>query len=617
MAKKKLKSPDKTDKTEKKDGQDLQKLWEERINRAKKYREEEWEKPFRVKLSRDYFAGKQNPGWPADEWLTINKIYSHLMAELPSLYSVDPYFYVKTKRSFNPDPATIAQFEERGKIRQAYLNYLKTELELKEKSRLCIQDAHFAYGVMKVHYYVEEKENPDAGNQMEDDEGNKLTGENGEPLNEPDYVPINERYCVSRVHPDDFLTSDDSGPLDDKWPWVAERIRMTKAEAQEDKRISQDILKTIQPSEKQDGDKPVFANEAKPKEDELYTFWEIYDLKTNKWLMLAENADSLMKEPDSLPAGVEDHPYSILRFTLQDKTFYPIPPVSQMIDPQKEYCMARSRYMTHRKRFNRKYEVFMSGLADENEVDKLESGEDGTIIRKQTQGPVVTPIQDAVLDQNGWAEIQALNNDIVEVSGQSGEARGIADSNSATQADILEKRLNIREGDRLSLVSEFILDIAKKIDQLVQANISKDEAIRITGPQGEFWQLVKQTDYEEIEGDFEYSINIGATSPQLPQLERAQWIAFMTLIQNFPQLLTSKHFMMRMAEMHNIDDEVLVDELVQLGQKMMSGQMPMPGQQGATQGEQPGAGVAGAALGALGGLFNGGGSQARDGTGQH
>jgi len=612
MAKKKLKSPDKTEQ----DAPNLQKLWEERINRAKKVKEDEWEKPFRVKLARDYFAGKQNPGWPAEEWLTINKIYSHLMAELPSLYSVDPYFYIKTKRSYNPEPSTIAQFEERAKIRQAYLNYLKSELELKKKCRLGIQDAHFAYGVVKVHYYAEEKENPDAGNEMQNDEGDTLKGEDGKPLTEPEYIPINERYCVSRVHPDDFLTSADSGPLEDKWPWIAERIRMTKSEAQEDKRINQKILKTIQPGDK-DKEKPdVFEDESKKsKEDELYVFWEIYDLKAKKWLMLAEGAEGLMKEPSELPKGVECHPYSILRFTLQDNSFYPIPPVSQMIDPQKEYCMARSRYMTHRKRFNRKYEVFMNGLADENELDKLESGEDGTCIRKQTQGPVVTPIQDAILDQNGWAEIQALNNDIVEVSGQSGESRGIADADSATQADILEKRLNIREGDRLSLVSEWILEIAKKIDQLVQANISRDEAIRIAGPQGEFWQLVKQTDYEEIEGEFEYSINMGATSPQLPQLERAQWIAFMTLIQNFPQLLTSKHFMKRMAEMHNIDDEVLVDELVQLGQKMMSGQMPMPGQQGATQGEQPGAGIAGAALGALGGLFNGGGSQARDGTG--
>ena len=122
----------------------IQNLWEDRINRAKKFREE-WEQQFRIKLSRDYFAGKQNPGYPESEWITINKIYSHLMAQLPSLYGVDPYFYIKTKRSFSPKPDDIAAFEQKAKIRQAYLNYLKGELKLKTKARLGVQDTFFAY----------------------------------------------------------------------------------------------------------------------------------------------------------------------------------------------------------------------------------------------------------------------------------------------------------------------------------------------------------------------------------------------------------------------------------------------------------------------------------------
>lgn len=585
----------------------------DRINRAKQKRKE-WEDQFRVKLARDYFAGKQNPGYPPDEWITINKIYSQLMAELPSLYSVDPYFYVKTKRSFKPDPQMIAQFDQKAKIRQSYLNYLKGELELKPKCRLSIQDAYFAYGVVKIHYYADEVENPDYDQEMTDDEGNALKDENGEPLLEPKYIPINERYCITRIHPDDFLFSADAGPLEDKWGWVAERIRMTKDEAKEDKRLNKRILKSIQPGDKDKEKESRSESESKHKQDDVYVFWEIYDLKRKQWLIISEDADAPLKKPSPPPKGVERHPYGILRFTLQDNMPYPIPPVSQRLDPQKELCLARSRYLTHRKRFNRKYEVFMQGLVDELEADKLEAGDDGTLIRKQSPGPVVTPIMDAPLDQNGWAEIQHLNNDLNEVSGYSGEARGLSEADSATQADILEKRLSIREGDRLSIVTEWILKIAQKLDQLVQANISKDEAIRITGPQGEFWEVVKATDYEEIEGEFEYTINVGATSPQLPQLERAQFIALLTLFGNFPQLMLNPQLMRRVMEMHNMEDEVIIQELMQLAQKMMSGMLPMSGKTGG--GEQPGAGTAGAALGALGGLANGGGAAARDGLTQ-
>jgi hypothetical protein len=63
-------------------------------------------------MGRQYFEGMQNPGEPDNEWITVNKIYAHLMAQLPTLYSVDPYFYVKLKRSFSPDPVQIAVYEQ-------------------------------------------------------------------------------------------------------------------------------------------------------------------------------------------------------------------------------------------------------------------------------------------------------------------------------------------------------------------------------------------------------------------------------------------------------------------------------------------------------------------------
>lgn len=593
---------------------DLQKLWSDRILRAKKKREE-WAEQFRVKLARDYFAGKQNPGHPAEEWITINKIYSQLQAELPSLYSVDPYFYVKTKKSYKPDPKAIAQFDQKAKIRQSYLNYLKGEVKLKTKCRLGIQDAHFSYGVMKIHYYAERRENPDYDKEMTNENGDVLQGEDGTPLKEPEYIPVNERYCLTRVHPDDFLFSDDAGPLDDKWGWVAEHIRMTKDEALEDKRLNKRILKSLKPGR---SDKDEHKVDDKNKEDEVFHFWEIYDLKNKQWLILSEEAEDLLKKPSPLPNGVECHPYEILRFTLQDNTAYPIPPVSQRLDPQKEYCLARSRYMTHRKRFNRKYEACTNGLADETELDKLEAGDDGTVIRKNTTAPLITPILDAPLDQNGWKEIDYLSNDLNEISGYSGNSRGVADADSATEADILEKRLTIREGDRLSMVTEWILGIAQKLDQLVQANITKDEAIRITGPQGEMWEQVRAIDYEAIEGEFEYTINLGATSPQLPQLERAQFLALLTLLSQAPQLMLNPTLMKRVFEMHNIEDEVLVQELMKLAQMMMAGVIPMSGKGagGGAPGEgQPGAGTAGMAMGVLGGLMNGGGARTRDGLG--
>ena len=593
--------------------EEVQKTWEERILLAKKERQD-WEALFRIKLGREYFEGKQNPGYPADEWITVNKIYAHLQAQLPSLYSLDPYYYVKLKKSYQVKPETIAMFEQKGKVRAAALNYFKGELKLKEKARMGIQDAHFAYGIAKVHYVADNKENPGAGKPFLKDDKPMMDPDTGQELIEPDTIPVNERYAVTRVHPDDFMWLAGSGPLDDKWLGLAERIRMTPDEAE--KRYGKNVLKDIKPAEvDEERDKNIVARAKsyfagdKSKKPEMYTFWEIYDLINKEWLIIAENGNKPVRNPGELPKGVECHPYAILRFTLRDDSPYPIPPVSQAIDPQKEYCLSRSRILTHRKRFNRKYEVITNLLEDQTELSKLESGDDGALIRVKNAG-AIRAIEDAPLDQQGYQELSLLNNDMVEIFGSPDSARGIASADSATEASLLDRRLEIREGDRMSIVSDWLGDIGKKLDQLLQVHLDKEEAVKVTGPQGEYWEQITPGDYEKIDGEYEYGVNVGSTAPRLPDIERAQWIAFLSqVVVPFPHILTAPQIMKRMAEMFHIEDEATLEEFRQLGLKIMSGQMPMPGQSGGGANSETGAaGVVGSALGQLGGNVNGGGA---------
>jgi hypothetical protein len=600
---------------------DLQREWEDKISDALEKREE-WAKEFRVQMGRDYFEGKQNPGYPEDEWITIPKIYAHLQAQLPFLYSMDPYFYVKLKKSHKKgiggmDQETFAReiaiTELKGTVRQGMLNHLKGELKVKSKARLGIQDAHFAYGILKSRHASDTEEHPNAGAPILDDDGKEVKDpDTGEPQVYPDEVPINKRYEALRIHPDDFIWDADAGPLDDSWSFVAQRIRMHKEEAMKDKRFDLAAAKTISAKEKEGENKGWFswlAKKANDQEGEFVDIWEIYDLKKNETLTLAEDAKALLIKPRPTAPGIEGHPYSILRFTLRDKSPYPIPPISPAIDPQKEISLSRSRWMTHRKRFNRKYWVDVSRLDDpEVEIEKLEVGGDGTVIQGRGES-AVQAIQDAPLDQQGIQELIALDNDVVEALGSPGNARGVANADSATEASILDNRLEIREGDRLSMVVDWITDFAKKLDQLVQFHIEEDEAVKITGPQGEFWQLIKQQDYSEIEGEFDYSVNVGASKPRLPDIERAQLMAFFSqVVIPFPHILTRPSTMKRMAELFHIEDDTMIEELRALGEQIMSGQLPFPGGQGGGPSDNPLASILGSALGQQGGNANGGGS---------
>jgi len=282
-----------------------------------------------------------------------------------------------------------------------------------------------------------------------------------------------------------------------------------------------------------------------------------------------------------IPVGVEKDPFSILRFTLRDDSPYPIPPMSQGLGVAKEYNLARSDIQKHRKRFNRKYELNVNGLINDDEASKLENGEDGTIIRKMTSETLCTPIQDAMVDQTRYQELAYLKAEMIELfGGSSDEARGIAGADSATQAGILDKRLEMREGDSMSMVIDQVRDVARKLDMLVQVNITGEEAVKVTGPQGEFWELVREQDYEKINGEFEYSVNVGATIPQLPQMERSSFLAVLGILGNVPQFLTQPRLLKRILEMHHIDDEALLNDLLELGKQIMGGQMPQPGQTG-------------------------------------
>ncbi len=567
---------------------DLAKTWIERIDAAVA-KHEEWFKQFKVEVGRLYFDGVQNPGVPEAEYYTKNEIYAQLEGLLPTLYSLDPYFYVRLKRSFSPNPMDIALWDQMGKTRQSMLNYLKGELDLKTKARLGILDAHFAYGVIKVHYRANEVENPEAGQPLLDDDEAPILGDDGDPLRQPETYPVDERYALTRIDPDDVIWGATDGTLPDKWTFIAERVRMSKAEAENHPLISKSRLKDIQTkSRDQDEKEKQGGNESgTPKEDEVYVFWEIYDLKAKQWLMLDEDKKSFVIEPRPLPTGVEDHPYAILRFTLRHKSPYPNTPVSHVVSPQRELNEARSKVLVHRKRFNRKYEAMAQWLGDDPDMElaKLESGEDGTVLVNNSPSGqrAVYPIQDAPLDPQTYMEIRNIKLDIAELMGLAPEQGGLIRAESATQASLLDQRLDLREGDRRSIIIDWLKVIASKLDQLVQANITRDEAVRITGPEGEAWKEIRSADYQDINGEYEYAVNVGATQPQIPALEFNQLMTFLQVVAAFPHVLTSPRLMKFIFDRLHIEDEQLIQELMSIGKQIVSGQVQPPGGGGGSQ----------------------------------
>ena len=142
----------------------------------------------------------------------------------------------------------------------------------------------------------------------------------------------------------------------------------------------------------------------------------------------------------------------------------------------------------------------------------------------------------------------------------------------------------------------------------MQFHIDADEAVKITGPQGEEWVTIQKNDYEAIAGEFEYSVNVGATQPRLPDIERAQLTAFISqVVMPFPAILTKPPIVKKFAEMYHIEDDAVIESLIELGKQVTSGQLPGANNTGGGPSNNPIAQIMGMAGGAGGGNANGGG----------
>ena len=562
------------------------------IDRAKKVKEK-WREDFRVALGYEYFEGRHRPPHiPAAEWITLNLIYSRIDAKLPALYSTDPYYHVKLAKSYSPKAEDIPAFELKAKVRQSMLNYLKGELDLQAEAQTSILDGMFQFGICKTHLSAEVLDNPKKGEPVLGEDGRPLIDqETGEPVLETEELTANEMYNVTRIDPDDFLVDGNAGPLEKSVRWYGHRIKYPLEDAKQNKRFNASARAYLRATESEDQwDKDKDAQkgiatqgEGKERDHDTVVTWEIYDLREKQWLTVSEGCDHFLRKPGPLPKGIEKHPFSEYRHVKRPNSWYPIPPVSQLIDPQREYCESRSKFLTHRKRFNRKYEVYSAGMVDaQKAMTQLQYGEDGTNVEKNTPQQCVFPIADASLDQQFHMEMAYLKKDFDDIDGGQLPIPGV---DSATEAGIIEKRTMTREGYHVNIAMRFLTSIGRKLDQLVQAHLKRDQAVRVVGPEGESWEMVKVDDYREIEGEYQYSIATGSMLPQLPEIERAQLTGFAALFVQAPQLFAAMPmFTRRLLKAHGIDDESIIQEFKALGEMIAQGTIP-PGP-GAT-GSQP------------------------------
>jgi hypothetical protein len=197
-------------------------------------------------------------------------------------------------------------------------------------------------------------------------------------------------------------------------------------------------------------------------------------------------------------------------------------------------------------------------------MEKFKNPDDGTVVEIK-KAKAVEPIRDAPVDNALYQDMDRDILDMSEIVGSSPEARGVADSDTATQAAIIERHGTSRENDKRQTMARSLGEVGRIALNALQANLKEPIPVRILGPQGTHWQgVVGQAD---ITGDFESNVDLTELEPHDRKSDRADLLA-LTQILGPEVVLLSPTMLKRLLTSFRQYDPKVVQELHEIGVMM-------------------------------------------------
>lgn len=568
--------------------------WKNRIDIGLAF-QKKWKQDFRVEELDAYWEGFQRPASWTGEFIPINLIYANVKSQLDGL-SWNPSFSVRPARTHIPAPSNLQMLDMQAQLRENTLNYFLSECNAKAELKKCTLDAYPHFGVAKICYKPFHKPHPQAGKGITSG-GYPIMNEEGEEEVYPENELIDEKFYISRRNPSDILLDPYADSIENI-KWVAERISYTPEEFENEPLFNNtsgvDAHNILSPSEQSPeelrkrpdgfvarittgGNSSLAGNKDTSFEEVIYV-WEIYDIVNRKIFCIVDNTNRIVRE-DNFPEWLEEHPYAFLYFNLRRNSAYPIPELYPQLGPQDEYNITRNQIITHRKRFNRKYEV-REGTISDNELSKFEDPYDGLVIKTQTDGMAIRPIIEPSLDQAVYFDVEMLRKDFMDISGDSIPDSDIAKIEKTGVASLLNQRMQNRKSGKLAAVQEFIQQLGKKMMLLIEHELTLPVAIAINGPTGQAWQGINPDDFTRGLGEFSYEIAVGSLIPRDPDSERSSWIALLQFIDMNPNIGQSPLLLTKTAKMFGVEDKSLIQEIVNFALASQQQQMMQGGQPG-------------------------------------
>lgn len=558
------------------------------------------------------------------DFIQVNRVLASMAAQNSALLWKHPWHKLSLRRLMtNPEEAEMSR-----NIAEVSLNYVlqSPKNNWLTKARLAVLSAQLDMGILKAVYAPHEGEDPVpeekkygeivfSSVQLEDgsykDVQHYLGGQPKLDAKGDVKLASGNRYVVETRDAGDFyktewvpfdsMVFDPEGgnSLDDTHGWACQRTVMRWSQFK-DNMLFQDVVKDVKDVARYLDDEDLTASTKRaidsgymegdgdigqqgttgasdsvsPVDEDVMRVWgwQCWDFETREISYVVDGYENLAQKieyPDYLSHSVS--PYSTMKVHENPGTLMPITEVSQVRGLSRAYNFVQTLSYRHVQRYSRWY-LYREGMFEQREASRIMDKRDGRIVAyKDGYSPAeFVPVKDAPLGQDNYALAQRLLMDQDLLMGSSGEQKGSPESETATQALLVNEGISGRQNDKRGAFREAFEHHSSIILGMMQTTPEMDTSmlVQIVGPEGIKYQGMHGR--AQIQGDYLHRIDLEEMEPADSQVERREFREVLQVLG--PIAFASETFSRRFWRSHRSFSENMVREFTELGQAVLQQQ---------------------------------------------
>lgn len=519
----------------------------------------------------------------------------------------------------------------RYKVLEAVTNKIVSDPKFESGAMIgrLVQSGHLSMGVTKAGYCAdfetpeEEPEPVHVQNLLFFDQAvlkkSFMFAKDGTPLFDDDGFliplnrePISERWFVDWVNPRRMIFDPNGENSFSEHEWVACEYLRSLADVKADPlfkntkdlrgvSLREDEDESEEASKREWGslERQGGSESSGDNDDELMVrLIEIFDLKHRRIIVLADNHGDFLRN-DPFPDGVDpDGPYSFYRYHEREGQWYHEPPATGLRAINDWYNKANDQAMQELRKTGDKvvYDTrFFSPEAGDKLISPLKEAIGVDMAKASAAGMSINqivmalPIPSRAMEFVNYAGLIAKNFD--EQAAQPSDTR-VANTGTATQASLMDGRLQVREDSQRGRLAATLRDAYSKLVASIQANMTKDVYLEYTDEDGSIMPITVTPDMI-CDIKCKVSVSVEDMAPQnkmQSQMNMDRWFGHLV---SLPLMGADPEVNEAMAEIYDIRDKRLTKGLPQIAMQWMAMNAPQPQAQG--PGGDPAGGEADAA----------------------